>query len=87
MKRSAWTPALILVTALAGGCASFPAGQDDTTADEIRQLKARVLELQRKAAVSEVELARLRQQVSDLETQVGGRRGEPLVRRPAGAAA
>ncbi|MGH9361575.1 MAG: hypothetical protein ACRD2T_06630, partial [Thermoanaerobaculia bacterium] len=67
MKRSALLPALILTSALAGGCSSLPVRRaDDTTAQEIRELKARVLELQRKAAVSEVELARLRQQVAGL---------------------
>ncbi|MGH9360307.1 MAG: hypothetical protein ACRD2T_00210, partial [Thermoanaerobaculia bacterium] len=61
MKHVAWTPILILSTALAGGCASLPVRQDDTSAAELRDLKARVMELQRKAAMNEVEVARLRQ--------------------------
>lgn len=75
MKHVAWTPILLLSAALAAGCASLPVRQDDTTAQELRDLKARVLELQRKAAVNEVELARLRQQVADLEAQLAGRGG------------
>lgn len=40
---------------------------------EVRELRARVLELQRRAAVTEVELERLRRQVADLEARLEGR--------------
>jgi tol-pal system protein YbgF len=40
--------------------------------DQIKELQERVIELQRKAAVSDVELARLRQQVADLTARQGG---------------
>jgi tol-pal system protein YbgF len=53
---------------LAGGaCAS---GGNDAD-DRIKELQDRVIELQRKAAVAEVELARLRQQVTDLQVKQG----------------
>ncbi len=40
--------------------------------DEVAELKARVLELQRQAAVTQVELERLRQEVARLQARVGG---------------
>lgn len=64
---------------LVAGCASTGTGAADPAA-EIEALKTRVLELQRKAAVAEVEIARLRQQVGALES---GRPAES----PAGGAA
>jgi len=75
MKHTAWTATITLTSALLAGCASLPVRQDDTTAQELRDLKARVLELQRKAAMNEVEVARLRQQVTELEAQLAARGG------------
>jgi tol-pal system protein YbgF len=60
--------ALLLALGLLGGCAS---SGDDPEGDRIKELQDRVLELQRKAAVAEVELARLRQQVADLQAKQG----------------
>ncbi|HYL05755.1 MAG TPA: hypothetical protein VE075_06930, partial [Thermoanaerobaculia bacterium] len=57
---------LLLAGGLVGACAS--GGED---ADSIKELQDRVLELQRKAAVAEVELARLRQEVADLLAKQG----------------
>ncbi|HVT61079.1 MAG TPA: tol-pal system protein YbgF [Thermoanaerobaculia bacterium] len=62
---------LLLASSLLAGCASTGTG-NGSQEDQIRELQARVLELQRKAAVNEVELARLRQQVADLEARQGG---------------
>jgi len=58
---------VVLLPLLAAGCASTGTGAADPAA-EIEALKTRVLELQRKAAVAEVEIARLRQQVGALES-------------------
>jgi tol-pal system protein YbgF len=59
---------LVLLGALPAGCASSGA---DADGDQIKELQDRVLELQRKAAVAEVELARLRQQVAELMAKQG----------------
>jgi tol-pal system protein YbgF len=70
--------ALALVTAGAlglGGCASgrLPETPGQRREAEIEELKARVVELARQAAVAESEIARLRQQVASLEARLGGR--------------
>jgi len=54
-----------------GGCATSGVSASDASAD-FAALQSRVLELQRKAAVAEVEIARLRQQVAALEAHSGG---------------
>jgi len=59
---------LLLGGSLVGACAS---GGEDADGDRIKELQDRVIELQRKAAVAEVELARLRQQVADLQAKQG----------------
>jgi tol-pal system protein YbgF len=62
--------ALLLPAVLLGsGCAEM---REPDVNDQIKQLEERVLELQRKAAVSEVELARLRQQVAELSAHPAG---------------
>ncbi|MDP9122519.1 MAG: hypothetical protein M3O15_14315, partial [Acidobacteriota bacterium] len=61
---------LILICLGAAGCASTGGGD---AGDEIRELREHVLELQRKAAVNEVEIERLRQQIAELQAQQGGR--------------
>jgi tol-pal system protein YbgF len=58
---------LLLGGALLSACAS----SGDDSEDRIKELQDRVLELQRKAAVAEVELARLHQQVADLLAKQG----------------
>jgi tol-pal system protein YbgF len=57
---------------LLAGCASAPLPRrDGGVSEDVQELKARVLELQRKAAVSEVELTRLRKKVAELEARLG----------------
>jgi len=64
-------PPLLLAGGLLAGCASGGESRDD----QIRELQNRVLELQRKTAVADVELARLRQQVAELMAKQGGAGG------------
>lgn len=59
----------LLLAGLLAGCAS--GGGGDSEGDRIQELQDRVLELQRKAAVAEVELARLRQQLGELMARQG----------------
>jgi tol-pal system protein YbgF len=61
----------LLLPALLAGTACASGGQQDES-DQIRELQERVLELQRKAAVNEVEIGRLRQQVADLLARQDG---------------
>jgi tol-pal system protein YbgF len=61
-------PSLLLAGGLLAGCASGGESRDD----QIKELQNRVLELQRKTAVADVELARLRQQVAELMAKQGG---------------
>lgn len=81
MISRSWLPLLVLVAAT--GCASTFAGspRDEVPtpappprasrpSDDVEELKRRVLELQRKAAMAEVELDRLRRQVADLESRL-----------------
>jgi tol-pal system protein YbgF len=68
MKRALLLP-LVLVAA---GCSSRMPGvltPNEGVRDELRTLRAQVVELQRKAAVSEVEIARLREKVAQLEDE------------------
>jgi tol-pal system protein YbgF len=60
--------ALLAFALLASGCSGNPLRRDDPRDQEIEELRARVVDLQRKATVNEVEVARLRQQVAELET-------------------
>jgi len=60
-------PSLLLAGGLLAGCAS----SGDSRDDQIKELQDRVLELQRKTAVADVELARLRQQVAELMAKQG----------------
>ncbi len=66
---------LALVAGMALGCAS----EGDDEADQIKQLQERVLDLQRKAAVSDVELARLRQRLAELTGESQGAPVAPVV--------
>ena len=59
-----------LAVSVLGCSAPVLSGGDDLRA-EIRSLQQRVLELQRQAAVSEVELERLRRKVAELESSRG----------------
>ena len=81
---------LLIVPLLALGCSSGALNPGRATLErQVTELQERVLELQRKAAVNEVELARLRRQMSELD---GGRVArvskeepllEPVAERPA----
>ncbi len=66
--------ALALVLLVSVGCSPtlFTPVEDESEAEE---MKARILELQRQARVSEVELDRLRRQVAELEARVAGGEG------------
>ncbi len=66
MKRVVY---LAWAALLASACATV-APAADTSAD-LQAVQSRILELQRKAAVAEVEIARLRQQVAALEGRLG----------------
>jgi tol-pal system protein YbgF len=61
---------VLLSGLLLAGCASGGGG-GDSEGERIQELQDRVLELQRKAAVAEVELARLRQQLGELMARQG----------------
>ncbi|HET9769047.1 MAG TPA: hypothetical protein VFS60_19535, partial [Thermoanaerobaculia bacterium] len=67
--------AAALVTSALVGCASVPQSPGERRDDQLSALEARVLELSQKAAVQEVELSRLRQQVASLEARLAGRGG------------
>jgi tol-pal system protein YbgF len=72
---------LILVSCFPfAGCAGTPLLRRDDTSQEVQELRARIVDLQRQAAMNEVELARLRQQVAELEG-----RGAVRPSAPAGA--
>lgn len=66
----------LALLALAAGCAGqgvMGARTAERPPAEVQELKARILELQRQAAVTEVELERLRRKVAELEARVEGR--------------
>jgi tol-pal system protein YbgF len=54
---------LVVAAVVAAGCASLDGGATSSRDADIEELKARVIELQKKAAMAEVEIARLRQEV------------------------
>jgi tol-pal system protein YbgF len=72
MKRLA--PLLVPLLLLAAGCTGLGLRPDDAQQQEIQALKARILELQREAAMNQVELAQLRQRVAEIEVRNGGPR-------------
>ena len=88
MSRPAVRRTLPLLLLLAGGlalgaCASaMPETPGQRREADIDQLKERVLELARQAAVAESEIARLRQQVASLEARLGGRGTAAAPARP-----
>lgn len=73
MKHAVSALALLVVLT---GCSSGPFRSRSATTpaqpDTVETLKARVVELQRQAAIHEVEIGRLRQAVASLEARLGG---------------
>lgn len=68
-------PFLLVLALTAAGCASNPLQrQDPALEEEVRQLRQRIVELQREARMNEVEVTRLRQQVAEMEARSGGAR-------------
>ena len=60
----------VLCVVFSGACASMSGSQPDPVVQgDIEQMKQRILDLQEKAAMAEVELERLRQQVARLEAR------------------
>ena len=60
------SPWLVLAAAVAG-CSGFSSESSSSVFDEVEELKVRVLELQRQAAVDQVEIGRLRSRLDALE--------------------
>ena len=88
MKRL--TLLLVPLCLAAAGCAGSALRPDDTQQQEMQALKTRIVELQREATMNQVELARLRQQVAELEARNGGAprpTAPPAAARPAPAPA
>src|SRR6202035_2820703 len=73
--RPLWSSVLPSLLLLAGGLLAGCASGGESRDDQIKELQNRVLELQRKTAVADVELARLRQQVAELMAKQGGSGG------------
>jgi tol-pal system protein YbgF len=70
--------AFLGVSLLATGCGGqlpLRSSADRPDAAQVDDLKTRVIELQRKAAMSDVEIARLSQRVAELEDSLAGRGG------------
>lgn len=74
MKRAVAGSLLVAGVLLAGGCATV-GGPSETPRDgaDLAELKRRVVELQRQARMSEVEITRLRQRVAELEARLESR--------------
>jgi tol-pal system protein YbgF len=88
-SRAAWTvplAAALTVAALAGcaGQGVMGARTAERPPAEVQELRTRVLELQRQAAVTEVELERLRRKLAELEARLEGR-PPPAPERPPAA--
>ncbi len=69
-----WLALLLLVSVGCSPALFTPVDQEES---EIEEMKSRILELQRQARISEVELDRLRRQVAELEARLAGQAGEP----------
>lgn len=92
LGRLGATVLCLLTAASFLGCAGTALRPDTSGLEqEIQRLRAQVVELQRQAAMDEVELARLRQQLSDVEARRSGgtavrpapRASEPRIAQPA----
>lgn len=74
-SRAGWVAGWLLLAA-AVGCGGGILRPSQPQASEVEELKKRVVELQRKATVSEVELDRLRQEIARLEEELAAARDE-----------
>jgi tol-pal system protein YbgF len=76
---------LVSLLLLSTACTSGFTGSGQPASDQIEEIKARVLELQRQAAVTQVELDRLRQEVAMLRALGGSQPGgaDPAPPEPA----
>ncbi len=74
--------ALALVVLLAVGCASTMTTTPAEPPDELAEIKSRILELQRTAAMNRVEIDRLRQQVVTLQSRLEGGGAPAAATRP-----
>lgn len=83
MKR--WASPLLVALALPlAGCATGPlsgGGGGESTARTLAELEEQIGDLQKKAAMNEAEIARLRRRVAELETGSGGSAARPAPRR------
>ena len=71
MSRTSGISFIAAIALLSAGCASTsqPAAQADTSQD-LAEMKERILELQEQAAVTDVEMGRLREQIDSLKLQL-----------------
>lgn len=66
-----WATLVVLLAVSAGCTTALPGPEARRATEKLEELEARVLQLQRQAAVNELELTRLRQQVAQLEARAG----------------
>jgi len=88
MNRTSLLSFVVTIALLSVGCASSgqSAGQVDSSRD-LAEMKERILELQEQAAVTRVEMDRLRVQVTDLEQKLAGGMSTRAMEPSAGNAA
>jgi len=80
--------ALLLAGALLGtGCTTAGGSAEPRGATDLAELKQRIVELQRQARMSEVEIARLRERVAELEARLGDGGTDLSSRRATGTGA
>lgn len=89
--RTLFAPLLLVTATLAAGCSGTGVLGSRSAASpppaDVQEMQRRLVELQRRAAVADVELERLRERVAELEARAGIRSGSrPSVARPAPAA-
>ncbi len=76
------TALVLAIGLLATGCGSGLMPARDPQPDELAEIKNRILELQRTAAMNRVEIDRLRQQVVALQSGLEGGGAPPAVAKP-----
>ena len=79
--------AAALLAVFAGACGTSGVMRPSTDVEaEVRELRQRVVEMQRQATVNQLAIDELRAQVASLEAALGVRRGSPSATRPASPA-